>query len=67
MCNGLESNKKIFEKNCQKKHFCQRNSMNKTNSDKNFFSGNFSKFRNFLKFQIWIFSEGCVKNNVFHV
>ena len=61
-CNGLESNKKFFEK---KLKFYEKKK--KTNLDKKFFFGNFPKFGNFLKFLSSIFSKGHVKNNVFHV
>ena len=45
-CNGLDSNKKFFEKkNCQKKHFCQKNSLKKKpNSDKKIFFGSLEIF-----------------------
>ena len=56
-CNGLESNKKFFEK---KLKFYEKKK--KTNLDKKFFFGNFPKFGNFLKFlSSDIFQRSCEK------
>ena len=51
-CNGLESNKKFLEKNCQKKNFVKKNSLKKkTNLEKKNFQefSEVPKFRYFLK------------------
>ena len=52
-CNGLESIKNSLKKNCQKKAFL---------SKKKISSLEVWKFS-----EVWIFSEGRVKNNVFSI
>ena len=57
----LKAIKSSLKKNCQKKHFCQKNSMKKTKSGKKKFPEIFQSL------EVQIFSEGCVKNSVFHI
>ena len=69
-CNGLEINKKFFEKYCQKETFLsKKNSMKKkTNLDKNFFFQNLPKFGNFPKFLgSDIFQRSCEKQWFLHL
>ena len=61
-CNGLESNKKFFEKKLSEKNiFVTKKFYEKTNLDKKFGQEIFQSS------QVWIFSKGHVKNNVFHI
>ena len=58
--------KNSLKKNCQKNIFIKKNSMKKKKFGQKNFSGNFLKFRNFLKFlSLDIFQRLC--ENVSHI